>query len=123
MANTFKQSPFGGMWLDDNGNPAKGPSAGSAVPGGGQFGQVNAPQSTATSLNPTASAVATQSAGAADPFASQRGQYQGQLSQLMGGLGGNQVSQDIQSMRSQSQQQPGGRYAGMIVGLERLKGS
>lgn len=76
-----------------------------------------APTSTPTALNPTATAVATQASAAADPFASQRGQYQGQLSQLMGGLGGNQVAQDINSMRTQSQQQPGGRYAGMLEKL------
>ncbi len=75
------------------------------------------PTTAPTALNPTASAVAQQSASAADPFAAQRGQYQGQLSQLMGGLGGNQVSQDIQAMRQQSQQQPGGRYAGMLEKL------
>lgn len=67
--------------------------------------------------------VAQQSAAAADPFASQRAQYQPQLAELMGGPRQDQVTSDIERMREVSRQPIGGPYMGMLEKLMTDKGS
>lgn len=70
-----------------------------------------------------AGTVATQAAAAADPFAGQRPQYQGQLSSLMGGPAQGQVNGDIQTMRDTASKPIGGPYMDMLQNLMTNKDS
>lgn len=113
----FGRTAFGGYWGDTGAgrqtmsgsawDSAQMPGAGAPIPG----------------VSSTASSIAQQSAAAADPFASQREQYQQPLAQLMNGPAQGQVGTDIQSMRTAAQQPIGGPYMDMLQKLMTDKNS
>jgi hypothetical protein len=70
-----------------------------------------------------AQTISTNAAAAADPFAGQRAQYQGQLQGLMNGPEQGQVGGDIQNMRNTASQPMGGPYMGMLEKLMTDKNS
>ncbi len=80
--------------------------------GGGAF-----PEGPPPIIGGNAGAIASQAAGAADPFASQRPQYQEQLSNLMQGPAQGEVNSDIQNMRDLAGQPLGGPYMSMLEKL------